>query len=151
MAGLKKPISSRTLGKLLRHRQWWVRVFDGMEREICGKAYEELIKKMRENSKVARTNFWIKDVITGRTYILDADGQLGYINAKQAANDPEMIRKWRSSKREYGIVDNPPEARRMCDESETREVMKNPFLMGRLIKTMNSRMGIISSTRSLLN
>lgn len=64
-----------------------------MERDICGKVYEELIKKMRENSKVARTNFGVKDCITGRTYILDADGQLGYINAEQAATDPEMIRK----------------------------------------------------------
>ena len=151
IAGLKKPIASRTLGKLLRHRQWWVRVFDGLEREICGKVYEELIKKMRENSKVARTNFWVKDYITGRTYILDSDGQLGYINAEQAANDPEMIRKWRLSKREYGIVDNPPAGRHMCDETEIREVFKNPFLMGRLIKTMNNRMGLISSTRALLN
>jgi hypothetical protein len=39
----------------------------------------------------------------------------------------------------------------MCDESETREVMKNPFLMGRFIKTMNNRMGIVSSTRALFN
>ena len=57
MAGLKKPISSRTLGKLLRHREGGIRIFDGMERDICGKVYEELIKKMRENSKIARTNF----------------------------------------------------------------------------------------------
>ena len=41
--------------------------------------------------------------------------------------------------------------RKMCDENETREVMKNPFLMGRLIKTMNNRMGIVSSTRALVN
>jgi hypothetical protein len=34
-----------------------VRIFDGMERDICGKIYEELIKKMRENTKIARTNF----------------------------------------------------------------------------------------------
>jgi hypothetical protein len=151
MDGLKKPVSSRTFGKLLRHREWWVRIFDGMERDICGKIYEELIKKMRENTKIARTNFWVKDCITGRTYILDSDGQLWYITAEQAASDQNMIRKGRLSKREYGIINNPPAGRTMCDESETREVMKNPFLMGRLIKTMNNRMGIISSTRTLLN
>jgi len=55
------------------------------------------------------------------------------------------------SKREYGIVNNPPVGRRMCDESETREVMKNPYLMGKIIKTMNNRMGLISSTRAMLN
>jgi hypothetical protein len=62
-----------------------------------------------------------------------------------------MVRKWRLSNREYWIVNNPPTGRIMCDESETKEIMKNPFLMGRLIKTMNNRMGIISSTRALLN
>jgi len=47
-----------------------------MERDICGKVYEELVKKMRENTKIARTNFGVRDCITGRTYILDSDGQL---------------------------------------------------------------------------
>jgi len=151
MDGLKKPVSSRTLANVLKHREWGIRSFDGMERDICGKIYEELIKKMRENTKVARTNFGVKDCITGRTYILDADGELWYVNAEQAAANPEMIRKGRLSNNDYGIVDNPPAARTMCDESETREVMKNPFLMGRFIKTMNNRMGIVSSTRALLN
>ncbi|HMS91410.1 MAG TPA: hypothetical protein PKC87_04275, partial [Candidatus Absconditabacterales bacterium] len=149
--GLKKPISGRTLGKILRFRQGGVRLFDGMERDICGKIYEELINKMRENTKIARTNFGVRDCITGRTYILDSDGQLGYISAEQAAINPNMIRRGIVSHREYGIVDNPPAGRTMCDESETREVMKNPFLMGRLIKTMNNRMGVVSSTRALLN
>lgn len=76
MEGLKKPISSRTLGKVLRHREGGIRVFDGMERDICGKIYEELIKKLRENNKVARTNFGVRDESTGRTYILDVDGHL---------------------------------------------------------------------------
>lgn len=151
MDGLKKPISSRTLGKLLRHREGWVRIFDGMERDICGKIYEELINKMRENSKIARTNFGVKDYITGRTYILDSDGQLGYLSAEQANENQNMIRRGAMSGRDYGVVNNPPAGRTMCDESETREVMKNPFLIGRLIKTMNNRMGIISSTRALLN
>lgn len=151
MEWLKKPVSSRTLGRLLRHREWWVRIFDGMERDICGKINEEMVKKMRENTKVARTNFWVRDYITGRTYILDSDGQLGYLSAEQASEEQNMIRRGRLSQRQYGIVNNPPAGRTMCDESETREVMKNPFLMGRLIKTMNNRMGIISSTRALLN
>lgn len=151
MEGLKKPISSKTLGKLLRHREWGIRIFDGMERDICGKIYEETIKKMRKNTKIARTNFWVKDCITGRTYILDSDGQLWYVTAEQAATDQNMIRRGRLSGREYGIVNNPPAGRRICDESETREVFKNPFLMGRFIKTMNNRMGIVSSTRALFN
>jgi hypothetical protein len=82
---------------------------------------------------------------------LDSDGQLGYITAEQAAANPNMVRRGRLSNREYGIVNNPPAGRLMCDESETREVMKNPFLMGRFIKTMNNRMGIVSSTRALFN
>ncbi len=55
--GIKKPISSKSLGKLLGHREGRMRVFDGIERDICGGVYEEIIKKMRENSKIARSNF----------------------------------------------------------------------------------------------
>ena len=39
------------------HRVGKVRVFDGIERDICGKVYEELIGKMRKNTKIARSNF----------------------------------------------------------------------------------------------
>lgn len=99
-----------------------------MERDICGKIYEETIKALRKNSKIARTNFGVRDYITGRTYILDSDGNLGYLTPEQAAANQNTIRRGRLSGREYGIVNNPPEGRHMCDESETREVMKNPFL-----------------------
>ncbi len=122
-----------------------------MERDIAGKIYEELVKKMRENTKVARTNFGVRDCITGRTYILDSDGHLGYLKPEQSNEHQNMIRRGWLSGRQYGVVNNPPEGRHMCDESETREVMKNPFLMGRLIKAMNNRMGAISSFRSLVN
>jgi hypothetical protein len=29
----------------------------------------------------------------------------------------------------YGIIDHPPAGRLICDEAETKEVLKNPFLM----------------------
>lgn len=74
--GIKKPISSRSLGKLLEHRVGKIRVFDGIEREICGKVYEEMIQKLRENTKIARSNFAVKDNITGRVYVLDEDGKM---------------------------------------------------------------------------
>ncbi|MEI7918905.1 MAG: hypothetical protein WCH65_01465 [bacterium] len=64
-----------------------------MERDICGKVYEELVKKMRENSKVAKTNFGVKDNISGRTYILDADGQLGYLTPEQTNEQQKTIRR----------------------------------------------------------
>lgn len=92
--GIKKPISSRSLGKLLEHRVGKIRVFDGIEREICGKVYEEMIQKLRENTKIARSNFAVKDNITGRVYVLDEDGKMWYIPAER----PNPIRKMNAAK-----------------------------------------------------
>lgn len=147
--GLKKPIKSRTLGKLLRHRQGGIRVFDGMERDICGQIYKTLIEDLRKNSKIARTSFGFEDSTTGRTYILDENGKFGYVT-KEFMERPEnkkLIRRGAISKRKYGIIKNPPLARQMCDAETIEELYRNPFLMGRLIKTMNNRMGLISSAR----
>jgi hypothetical protein len=43
--------------------------------------------------------------------------------------------------RGYGTLDHAPAARTMCDEGETREIYKDPYLMGRLMKVMNLRLG----------
>lgn len=149
MDWLKKPISFRSLWNLLNYRKWWVRIFDGIERDICEKIYESLINKMRENTKISRTSFGVRDCTTGRIYILDEDGKFGYVNAEYANTHRDIIRRWRLSGREYWVVPRPPAGRLMCSESETKELFKNPFIMWRLIKTMNNRMWIISSTRTL--
>jgi hypothetical protein len=149
MDWLKKPISFRSLWNLLNYRKWWVRIFDGLEREICEKIYETLINKMRENTKISRTSFGVRDCTTGRIYVLDEDGKFWYVNAEYANTHRDIIRRWRLSGREYWVVPRPPAGRLMCNESETKELYKNPFIMWRLIKTMNNRMWIISSTRTL--
>jgi hypothetical protein len=41
------------------------------------------------------------------------------------------------------MLDHPPVGRTMCDEAETREIYKNPLLMGKLMKAMNIRLGQI--------
>lgn len=82
MDGLKKPIKGKSLGKLLEKRVGKVRIFDGIERDICGKVYESLITNMRKNTKIARSNFWVLDPMTGRAYIMDEDGEFGYIQAE---------------------------------------------------------------------
>lgn len=56
-----------------------------------------MIEKLRTNTKVARTNFGVSDPTTGRVYILDEDGEFGYVRAEDATkNNP--IRKRNAGK-----------------------------------------------------
>lgn len=163
MNWLKKPISSRDLWKLLNHREWRIRVFDGMERDIVEGVYVALISRLRENSKIARTSFWFVDDVTWRLYVLDKDWDFWYIPRKDrkgffghpmrwlvwwiipgikkfwALKDKKLSRmKW------YTKLD--PET----DADEIHEIMKNPFLMQRLVRAMNRRMGLLESMRSII-
>lgn len=202
---LKKPISSKSLWKLLNHIQWWSRIFDGVERDLCAWIYGELIKKLRENSKIAKTNFAVKDDLTWRTYVLDDDWKFWYLSHKDSLDDKAKIKKknwmsyatkwvttwwlitwwfltgwvsavlnplswkwlatiplfawwalsaanlwayWTRNRRksewfDYWVVDQNPPWLVMCTDSQTKELLKNPLLMWRMIKAMNDRLGNI--------
>ena len=64
MAWLDKPIESKDLWKILNKRQKGIRIFDGIERDIVEWVYVALIAKLRENTKIANTDFWVMDNIT---------------------------------------------------------------------------------------
>jgi len=203
---LKKPISSKSIWVLLNHVQWWSRVFDGVERDLCAWIYWEMIKKLRTNSKIAKTNFAVKDDVTWRTYVLDDDWKFWYISNKESARDGAKIKKknwmnyatkwvttwwlitwwfltggiwavlnplswkwlatiplfawwalsaanlWFYWKKnflakdgwfDYWVIDQDPPGLVMCTESQTKELLKNPLLMWRMIKAMNDRLGNI--------
>jgi hypothetical protein len=202
---LKKPISSKSLKKILNHTQWWFRVFDGVERNLCAWIYWELINKLRTNSKIAKTNFAVRDDVTWRTYVLDDDWKFGYLSHRDAMNNAARIKKknwmtyttkwlrtgwlitwwfltgwvwavlnplsrkwlatiplfawwvlsaanlwvyWTRNRRkrgwfDYWVIDQNPPGLVMCSESQTRELLKNPLLMWRMIKAMSDRLGNI--------
>ena len=155
MEWLKEPISSRDLWKLLNHRQWRVRVFDGMERDIVEWIYSSMISALRQNAKIARTNFWVVDDITWNMYVLDEDWQFGVIAREDfkwanKINNPmrwlfrRWKKKWSLSKKRLDRV-----ARRPLTPEEEKELLKNPFLMQRLVKAMNRRMWLWESLRSI--
>ena len=188
----------RDLGKLLTTRRKGIRIFDGVERAVCGEVYKTLVEKLRENTKIANSNFWVIDPISQKMYILDEDGQLWYIIPQDVLAEKWNLRNtptvwtiaagvgvwafawafvwslplasgltWTALKqawlltgaaltgtnfasgligianKEYWVLPHSPAARTMCDESETKEVYRNPLLMGRLMKTMNLRLGQI--------
>lgn len=59
--------------------------------------YRSTIEKLRTNTKIARTNYGVRDPLTGRIYILDEEGRFGYISAEDAQqNNP--IRKKNAAK-----------------------------------------------------
>lgn len=72
-------LKGKDLGKILEYRKNKVRVFDGVERNIIFAFYDEIIKKLRENSKINRSNFAVRDDLTKNIYVMDEDGQLGIV------------------------------------------------------------------------
>ncbi|HKL44415.1 MAG TPA: hypothetical protein VJ892_03990 [Candidatus Absconditabacterales bacterium] len=152
MYGLKKPISSRDLGKLLRKRQGRSRVFDGIERDIAEGIYVAKMEQLRTNSKIARSSFGVMDDITQNMYVLDDDGNFGVISAEKL--DTEGNPMQRKIIRGFGVLSKDRLSDigyEILDEKETKELMKNPFLMQRFVKAMNSRMGFGESIRALFN
>ncbi|MEI6426159.1 MAG: hypothetical protein WCO66_02280 [Candidatus Absconditabacteria bacterium] len=194
-------LKGKDLGKLLKKRKGGIRLFDGVERAICGEIYKNMVEKLRTNTKIARSSFGVMDPKTGRMYIVDEDGQLGYLRAEEAAVEEDNLKKnlgvntaanvaiagglgaagiatggaaalaaglswgavgtaanWgsmtapgiaifkdirRIAGKGYGTLDHTPAARTICDEAETREIYKDPYLMGKLMKVMNLRLGQI--------
>ncbi len=152
MDWLKKPLSGKDLGKLLEKRQWRVRVFDWMERDIVEWVYVSMIEKLRTNSKIARSNFWVMDDVTQNMYILDDDWNFGIISSEKLDTEwnpmHKKIKKW------YWVLSKDKISHiwyEVLDEKETKELMKNPFLMQRFVKAMNSRMWFWESMRALFN
>lgn len=159
MDWLKKPISSRDLWKLLNHRERGKRVFDGVEREIVQEIYKRMINKLRENAKVARTNFGVVDNITWNLYVLDKDGNFWYVPKGDLRRFrwhpmrwllPRLRKSWALLDRNlsYGKINYikfDPEK----DISKINELLENPFLMQRLMRAMNRRMWLKESLRSI--
>lgn len=145
----------RDLWKLLNHREWRVRIFDGRERDIAEWIYVAMIDALRKNAKVARTNFWVRDNITWNMYVLDEDWQFGVIAREDFKWDNKVknpmrwpLRRW---KKKWSLKKKRLDrtARRPLEPEEQRELMKNPFLMQRFIKAMNRRMWLWESVRSI--
>jgi hypothetical protein len=79
---------------MLEYRKNKMRVFDGVERNIVFAFYDELVKKLRENSKINRGNYCVRDPLTQNIYTIDEDGKLHIISPE----DPGNILQGRSSR-----------------------------------------------------
>ena len=146
MDWLKKSVSSIDLWKILNHRENKIRVFDGKERDILEWIYVSLISKLRENSKVNRTDFGVVDNITWNMYVLDQDWEFWMITKEDLETYWNPI-KWSFGKESWSLSQANLSwlTVRKLNNEQTKELLRNPFLMQRLIKTMNHRMGLYSS------
>lgn len=79
-----KTYTNNNLGTILKKREWWKRVFDGIEREICAAVYKQLVDKLRENRRVAGKHFGVVDPMTKGVYMIDTDGEWSYIEPENA-------------------------------------------------------------------
>ena len=148
MDWLKKPLKWRDLWRILNHREWKVRVFDGMERDIVEWVYSSLVDNLRKNAKIARTNFWVRDDITWNMYVLDEDGKF-WVIAKEDFKWKNKVKnpiKWRfrGRKKSWTLKKKRLDevSWRPLEEWEKKELLKNPFLMQKFVKAMNRRMGL---------
>jgi len=139
MEWLEKPIVSKDLWKILNKRHKKIRIFDGMERDIVEWIYATLIGKLRENSKIANTDFWVMDNITWNMYVLDRDWKFWMIYKENLDMMPSPLR-WKYWRLNHDRLE-------ACTvdwferwSTEEKELMKNPFLMQRLVKAMNRRL-----------
>lgn len=139
-------ISGTNLGKLLEYRKNKERVFDWLERDILFAFYDELIKKLKENSKINRTNFIVYDELTKNWYALDKEWSVLIIKnnwsrtAKKFKKDlfwKTIFEKnyWTIKDDDLDLLDTQP-----CSTKETKEIFMNPMIMGWIIKAMNKRM-----------
>ena len=147
-----KPIVSTSLWKILNKRVKGKRIFDWVERDIVEAVYSNLIKKMRENSKVASTHFWVYDEVTGHVYVLDPSWHFWRIN-RDALNWRNIFNFWWdwwviSEKVFRWKPGRPWYTYNRLSASEEKELLKNPLLMQWLVKAMNRRMWIVESIRA---
>lgn len=162
MEWLKKPIKSRDLWRILNKKQKWSRVFDGMERDIVEWIYVALIDKLRENWKIANTDFWAMDNDSWNMYVLNKDGMFGMIPKEDLENqwtpmtwtDSWLLGSWSRYRKDFWVL-----SRERLDKNsltwfekwstQEREIMKNPFIMQRFVKAMNRRMWLGENIRSI--
>ena len=149
------PITSKSLWKILNTRIKGKRIFDWIERDIVEAIYSNLIKKMRENSKVAHTHFGVMDEITWHVYVLDPSGHFWRIN-RDALNWKNIFNFWWDSwiiseKIFRWSSSHPWYTYQRLSSTEEKELLKNPLLMQKLIKAMNRRMGLVESIRAWID
>lgn len=147
----------KDLWKLLNHREWKIRIFDGVERDIVEGVYSSLINTLRNNSKIARTSFWVVDDITWNMYILNEDGKFWMIARedfkwRNKVNNPfrglfrNLKKSWSLKKKRLDEIWWKP-----LDAWEEKELLKNPLLMQKFVKAMNDRMWFFGSVAGLFN
>lgn len=171
MDWLEKPLVSKDLWKILNKRQQKTRIFDWMERDIVEWVYIAIIDSLRQNAKVANTDFWVKDEITWNMFVLNKDGRFGMIpkedlNPKKGVGTPmTWTKRWI---RIFGVPVNTGTRNRKkfwtlnkerLDKSsmtifehwstEEKELLRNPLLMQRFVKAMNRRMWLFENIRAL--
>ena len=154
MEWLDKPIESRDLWKILNKRQKKTRIFDGMERDMLEGIYVALVNKLRENWKIASTDFWVRDDITWNMYVLNRDGRFGMIPREDLESqwNPMIGPRWKESWiLNHQRLDRSGLVLFEKGSTEEKELLKNPFLMQKFMKTMNRRMGLGWSIAAMFN
>ncbi len=137
--GEKYEYSSCNLGSLLRKKIQRERVFNGLELEIVAQVNEAMVGRLRTNNMIGPENFAVSDLNnekTGRVYIFDDAGNLSYLEIEDRALNPIP----NGANEAHLDFNNVPPQRIRCNDQERKEFFQNPFLSGRLIRSMRRRL-----------
>ncbi|HCB51224.1 TPA: hypothetical protein DEP21_01385 [Patescibacteria group bacterium] len=115
------------------------RVFNGLELEIVAQVNEAMVGRLRTNNMIGPENFAVSDLNnekTGRVYIFDDAGNLSYLEIEDRALNPIP----NGANEAHLDFNNVPPQRIRCNDQERKEFFQNPFLSGRLIRSMRRRL-----------
>ena len=126
----------KNLWKLLNSKKWWVKVFEGMERDIIACFFRNIMKGFEAVDKIKNSYFWVKDD-SWNIYIRYPNGSFWCIYKEKLKLNPIKWRKeWLINLKKLhklsGSVDK-------LTPSETEELLRDPLIMSRFIKAMNKR------------
>ncbi|PID34584.1 MAG: hypothetical protein CR971_02500, partial [candidate division SR1 bacterium] len=127
--------SSFNPAKILRKPQ-----FETHDRRIWAEIYKNLIAKLRTNTTIKNRSYYAYDETTDRTYIINANGQIGYVADEDTTMGKKSIfgkkRKNGDRRKSCGVINGHVHAMKILDNPD--ELYQDPYLMGNIIKTMNT-------------
>lgn len=122
----EKEFTKRNLSAILRKPN-----FDGFERDIIGKIYEQLTQKLLTNPTIKQRTYYVFDKYSKRTYVFN-NWQVWYINE-------ENKKIWKDGYFRKGrwVITSKFSAMTLLEWDKAMELYKDPYLMWKMVKTMS--------------
>ncbi len=123
----EQTFSGFDLRRILRKPQ-----FVNEDKRIYWVVYKELVKKLRTNTTIKNRSYYAIDETGDKTYIINANGQVGYVPRE---NKEIWNKNIRGKVKKSWIINWQVHAMRILDNPD--ELYQDAYLMNKIIKSMN--------------